>query len=96
MRGNSCAIPSPCIDTVGESARTGLGCDCIHVISDMDPVYSRRRYRLIRFGMAASRFIAGELGRRDMLIDPDHTHDWLNRRLGLDAYPITHRRFPVW
>jgi hypothetical protein len=85
-----------CIDTAGEAARTGLGCGCIHAITDMDPVYSRNRYRLIRFGMAASRFIAGELGRRDMLIDPDHTHDWLNHRLGLDAYPISHRRFPVW
>lgn len=85
-----------CIDTVGEAGSTGRGCDCIHAITDMDPVYSRNRYRLIRFGTAASRFIAGELGRRDMLIHPEHTHDWLNHRLGLDAYPIKHRGYPLW
>ncbi|MDB5310458.1 MAG: hypothetical protein JWO38_4660 [Gemmataceae bacterium] len=83
-----------CVDTVGEAGRTGRGCDCIHGITDMDPQYTRARYRLIRFGTAASRFIAGELGRRDMLIGPDQTHDWLNGRLGLDAYPIRHRKYP--
>lgn len=82
-----------CVDTVGEAGRTGRGCDCIHAITDMDPLYTRARYRLIRFGIAASRYIARELGRRDMLINPDQTHDWLNHRLGLDAYPITHHQF---
>jgi hypothetical protein len=82
-----------CIDTAGVAGRTGLGCDCIHAITDMDPIYSRNRYRLIRFGIAASRFIAGELGRRDMLIHPNQTHDWLNRWLGLHSYPINHRTF---
>jgi hypothetical protein len=82
-----------CVDTVGESARMGNGCDCIHAITDMDPLYSRSRYRLIRFGTAASRFIVGELWRRDMLINPDHSHDWLNAQLGLNSYPITHRRY---
>jgi hypothetical protein len=83
-----------CIDTVGEAGRTGLGCDCIHAITDMDPVYTRSRYRLIRFGIAASRFVANELARRDLLINSNTTHDWLNHRLGLDAYPIRHR--PLW
>lgn len=82
-----------CIDTMGEAARTGLGCDCIHAISDMDPQYSRNRYRLIRFGIAASRFIVYELGSRDMLINPNHTHEWLNHRLGLDAYPMAQRQY---
>jgi hypothetical protein len=82
----------PCVDTVGEAGNTGRGCDCIHAITDMDPDYSRSRYRLIRFGIAASRFIANELGRRDMLLDPNKTQDWLNRRLGLDAYRITQWR----
>jgi hypothetical protein len=82
-----------CIDTVGEAGRTGRGCDCIHGVTDVDPDYTRSRYRLIRFGIAASRFIAHELARRDMLINPGQSHDWLNRRLGLDAYPIRHRGF---
>jgi hypothetical protein len=85
-----------CIDTVGEAGRKGNGCDCIHAVTDMDPVYSRSRYRLIRFGNAASRFIAGELRVRDMLLNPSQTHDWLNRELGLDAYPITHRLHAGW
>lgn len=80
-----------CVDTVGEAGWTGNGSDCIHAITDMDPVYSRSRYRLIRYGMAASRYIARELKRRDMLINPGCTHDWLHQRLGLDAYPIMHR-----
>ncbi len=80
-----------CVDTVGEAGWRGNGSDCIHAVTDMDPLYPRSRYRLIRYGMAASRFIAHELRRRDMLINPDQTHDWLNQRLGLDAYPIAHR-----
>ncbi len=80
-----------CVDTVGEAGWLGNGSDCIHAITDMDPLYSRSRYRLIRYGMAASRFIARELQRRDMLLHPDQTQDWLNAYLGLDAYPIIHR-----
>lgn len=83
-----------CVDTAGEAGRTGRGSDCIHAITDMDPQYTRARYRLIRFGIAASRFITGELGRRDMLLHIDKRHDELNRLLGLDAYPIHHREYP--
>lgn len=84
-----------CIDTVGEAGRTGNGCDCIHAITDMDPLFSRTQYALIRYGIAASRFMVGELGRRD-LINASRTHNWLNQRLGLHCYPISHRRYPAW
>src|SRR5262245_20413643 len=30
-----------CIDTVGEAARTGSGSDCIHAMTDMDPLFDR-------------------------------------------------------
>jgi hypothetical protein len=80
-----------CIDTVGESARTGNGCDCIHAMTDMDPQFSRSRYPLSRFGNAATRFVVREVRRRDVLIDPDQTHDWLNGYLDLDAYADIHR-----
>jgi hypothetical protein len=80
-----------CIDTVGESARTGNGCDCIHAMTDMDPRMSRNRYPLIRYGNSATRFIVRECRRRDVLINPVQTHAWLNAYLGLDAYPIRHR-----
>jgi hypothetical protein len=79
------------IDTVGESARTGNGCDCIHAITDMDPLLSRSDYPLIRYGDAATRFVVEECRHRDLLIHPDQTHPWLNASLGLDSYPIRHR-----
>jgi hypothetical protein len=82
-----------CIDDVGEAARNGNGCDCIHAITDQDPLFSRNRYPLRRFGNAASEFIVKELWRRDLLIQPEQTHDWLSAVLGLDRYPIKHRRY---
>ena len=81
-----------CIDTVGESARTGDGCDCIHAMTDMDPQFSRNRYPLIRYGDSATRFVVREIHRRDLVIDPGQSHTWLNAYLGLDSYPISHRR----
>jgi hypothetical protein len=82
-----------CIDTVGEAARNGNGCDCIHAITDQDPLFRRNRYPLRRFGNTASEFIVKEMWRRDMLIQPEQTHDWLNAVLGLDRYPIKRRRY---
>jgi hypothetical protein len=79
------------VDTVGESARTGNGCDCIHAMTDMDPRLSRNQYPLIRIGDSATRFIVRECRRRDVLINPGQTHAWLNAYLGLDSYPILHR-----
>jgi hypothetical protein len=83
-----------CVDDIGESARQGNGCDCIHAITDMDPEYSRSRYPLTRFGESASRYIVEQMWERNMLIHIEVTHDWLNGPLGLDRYPIIHRRFP--
>jgi hypothetical protein len=80
-----------CIDDLGEAARKGNGCDCIHAISDQDPLFNRGRYPLRRFGNRASEFVVKEMWRRGILIEPEQTHDWLNRALGLDKYPITHR-----
>jgi hypothetical protein len=80
-----------CIDTVGESARTGDGCDCIHAMTDMDPQLSRNHYPLVRYGDAATRFVVRECRRRGVLINSDQTHAWLNAHLGLDSYPILHR-----
>ena len=85
-----------CIDDVGEAARTGDGCDCIHAMTDMDPLYPRARYPLTRFGDTATRFVVRELRQRDILIRSDQTHDWLNAYLGLDSYPIVHRQYTGW
>jgi hypothetical protein len=80
-----------CIDTVGAGA-DGSGCDCIHALTDMDPRVNRSYYRLGRFGYAGSRFVVRQLVERELVIDPDQTHDWLIARLGLCEYPIARRR----
>lgn len=79
-----------CIDSVGEAGWTGRGCDCIHAISDLDAVYDRKRYRLDRYGITASRFLVKQLFEREVLIDPPQTHDWLLPYLGLNR-PAIHR-----
>jgi hypothetical protein len=79
------------IDVVGEAARKGNGCDCIHSVTDMDPLFNRNHYPLRRFGDIASQFLVKQVWERDILIHPEQTHDWLNEVLGLNQYPITHR-----
>jgi len=80
------------IDTVGEAAFRGDGCDCIHAMTDMDPEFSRNHYPLIRYGESASTFVVRQLRRKDLLLNPSQTHCWLSTCLGLDSYPIIHRQ----
>lgn len=80
-----------CIDVVGQAPRDGSGCDCIHAVSDMDPMFDRARYPLTYFGEAASRNIVRQIRARPILIHPDQTHDWLLPALGIDCYPIVRR-----
>jgi len=82
-----------CIDDIGESAQKGNGCDCIHAFTDQDPLFSRSRYPLRRFGDAVSKFMVKELWRRDLFILPEQTHDWVHESLGLNRYPITRRHY---
>jgi hypothetical protein len=79
------------VDNVGEAARKGNGCDCIHALTDQDPLYSRSRYPLDRFGDSATEFIVGEIWKRDVLLNPEQTHDWVQEVLGLNQYPIVRR-----
>jgi len=80
-----------CIDTIGEAARTGEGGDCIHAVTDMDPNFDRREYRLIYYGISASHNIVRQIRERPILIRPEQTHDWLLPALGLDRYPLVRR-----
>ena len=82
-----------CTDSFGEAPRTGNGCNCFHALSDMDPDFDRRQYPLIEFGNPASKNIVRQLFERPILIRPHQTHDWLIPALGLDCYPIVHRRY---
>jgi len=77
-----------CIDNFGEAARTGLGCDCIHAITDMDPIYPRWRYPLFFYGPTATRHLVRRLMHSPIFIDPPTTHDWVIARLDLCDYPI--------
>lgn len=82
-----------CIDTVGEAARLGNGCDCIHAISDMDPAYPRWRYPLALYGQPATRNLVRRLMHSPIFIDPPRTHDWLIPKLGLSCYPIEQKEY---
>ena len=75
-----------CIDTVGE-ARRGAGCDCIHAITDMDPVFERDYYPLTRYGMTGSENIVEQLVERGLLVNRA-TDSGLEGPLGLCRYPI--------
>lgn len=67
--------------------------DCIHAVTDMDPVFERLYYPIIFFGNGASWRIVRVLQRRDIIIDPDRSHPWLIPMLGLDQYPIRQRYY---
>ncbi|MCI0699610.1 MAG: hypothetical protein L0241_00795 [Planctomycetia bacterium] len=82
-----------CIDNIGESARLGNGCDCIHAVTDMDPIYRRTRYPLLFYGRPATANVVRRLMLSPIFIDPPTTHDWLIPRLGLSEYPIDRRTY---
>jgi hypothetical protein len=80
-------------DERGEAARLGNGCDCIHAITDMDPIYPRWRYPLAAYGKPATANLIRRFMHSPIWIDPPTTHEWLLPRLGLDAYPLEKRRY---
>ncbi|HLW64900.1 MAG TPA: hypothetical protein VKS79_06225 [Gemmataceae bacterium] len=82
-----------CIDNAGEAARTGDGCNCIHAITDMDPVFDRKQYPLTYFGNAASENIVRRLHERSVILCPEAEHGWLIPVLGLDQYPIERQTY---
>lgn len=82
-----------CIDTVGEAAREGNGCDCIHAITDMDPAYPRARYPLLLYGQPATANLVRRVMHSPVTIDAPRTHDWLIPALGLDRYEIERREY---
>ena len=88
---DSGAVGYQCDDVIGEAARYGNGCDCIHAITDMDPLYPRWRYPLAVYGVRATANTLRRFMHSPVFIEPRTTHDWLIGRLGLDQYPI-HRR----
>lgn len=90
---DSGAVGYQCNDVRGEAARLGNGCDCIHAVTDMDPLYPRWRYPLAVYGKAATANLLRRFMHSPIWIDPPKTHPWLLSRLGLDAYPIRERKY---
>jgi hypothetical protein len=87
------AIGYQCIDSIGEAARCGNGCDCIHAVTDMDPQYARNRYPLSYFGDSASLHVVRQIQTRPVIICPSADHGWLLPLLGLDKYPIVRQTY---
>jgi hypothetical protein len=82
-----------CVDSRGEAARLGNGCDCIHAVTDMDPIYPRWGYPLLYYGKPGTARAVRRFMHSPIWYDPKTTHDWLLPRLGLDAYPLEKRRY---
>jgi hypothetical protein len=80
-----------CIDSFGEAARCGTGCNCFHAISDMDPLFDRNQYPLSYFGESASLNLVRQIQTRPIIICPNADHTWLLPALELDKYPIDRR-----
>lgn len=90
---DSGAVGYQAVDSRGEAARLGNGCDCIHAVTDMDPIYPRGRYPLAFYGKPATANLVRRFMRSPIWIDPPATHDGLLPRLGLDAYPLEKRKY---
>ena len=87
------AVGYQCNDMMGEAARLGNGCDCIHAIADMDPLYPRWRYPLAFYGPSATANLVRRFMHSPVTIDARQTHDWLICRLGLNDYPMERRTY---
>lgn len=87
------AVGYQCIDTRGEAARCGNGCDCIHAITDMDPIYPRWGYPLLYYGKPGTAHLVRRFMHSPIWYAPRVTHDWLVPRLGLCGYPLEFRGY---
>lgn len=87
------AVGYQCTDTIGEAARLGNGCDCIHAISDMDPAFPRWRYPLTWYGPSATENLVRRIMHAHGTIDARHTHDWLLEPLNLTDSCIIQREY---
>jgi hypothetical protein len=89
-RLNSGAVRYRAIDGVSRSRNIS---NCFHAISDLDPEYGRRRFSLLLAGERVTEEIIERVHERGVVISRSPLGDWLDHRLGLDAYPIVQRRY---
>ena len=79
------------IDPRSRGSRTT---DCIHAVSDMDPLHGRDEYFLIRTGDSASRHLVVVLFDRERVLADPGNLSWIDAAVGLNNYPIVHRPDP--
>ena len=77
-------------DLIGEAGRRGNGSNCIHALTDTDPKLGRAGYLTAGNGGYSTGFIRDRLVKREAILVPATTHDWLLPALALD--PATLRR----
>jgi hypothetical protein len=87
------AVGYQCIDTVGEAARCGNGCDCLHAIITMDRAYEITGRLIHPFGLDASYYFVEKLLTQGAVVDAPRTHDWLVTALRLDQCEICRRGY---
>lgn len=79
--------------TDGFSRRSNVK-NCFHSISDvLDRRDSRFYYPLRQNGFPVTYDIVKSLYERGKIVNPGQDNTWIDRRLGLDAYPIIHYPF---
>jgi hypothetical protein len=79
-----------CIDPLDRRSNVS---DCIHAITDKDPIYNRWFYPVARFGEAASHHIVKQLYVRGRILNPGQNNDWLLGVLQLNSYPLVRREY---
>lgn len=62
--------------------------DCIHAVAEVDPVFGRDHYPLIRIGKPASRYLSRQIMTRSPFEQAANDNAWLISPLRLDQYPI--------
>jgi hypothetical protein len=81
------------VDNLGEAARTGDACCCIHGVTDTDPEFGRANYPLIWYGDSASEHVANRLREDATILNPETEHDEVFAAMGLEGRAIRRRHF---
>ena len=67
--------------------------DCIHAVTDADPVFDRERYPLVRFGESATHRVAQQFVQRGLILDRGSDDGWLLARVGVPLGKVVRRDF---
>lgn len=74
--------------------RDSIESDCIHAVTDIDRLDTRRTYRVLRSGDPVTRKFVRDLRDQGNLSIPSEDVSWLDAVLGLNHYGVRHRPNP--